>query len=1105
MNRNRMLKFAIFIPIVLGCSATARADVALTVAPLTLTFNPVARNTVSAAQQVQVSASVATTVMIQVNSSSSWLAVDRIGPLNIGTTATTLNVTVNTQNLQAGGYVGSFTVSVSATDYLTVNVSLTVLGASILSATPASVAFAAQLGASSAEPASAKVQIQSSGATLLYTLQTQTTDGQNWLQVDSAGGTTGDPGFNVSVNPSNLKVGSYSGAVTAFSTTTPDTVQIGIALAVNPDATLTVSPLTPPPFLYQTGSNTPPAQQLLAQQVMVSATGGSVQFSVQQMPPEAWLTVSPLAGSAGATPAPVNLTVTPAGLGLSSGSYNTNIIVTPADGEPAQTVAVTLEVGAFPLLQLSTNALSYAAQFDSNQAPPDQQVALTATNSGAVGFSVSSDSPWLTATPASSTTPSMLTVHVNSNALTMGNFTGNITVKPTNGDAYSENIAVSAAVTTTSQLTAGPADLLFSYLAGALTVPAPQMVQIQSSGQPTPFTVTTATSNCGASWLMAASSNSTTPAALTVTVAPNGIAPGICSGTVTLNYNSGTGQATLPILVTVAVSGTSELIVSPPLGFGVESVTQGAAAFSIPIPLTSTDPITPVLFSATTTSVPGTWLGIAGNTSGSTPQNLSVQILPGGLAPGQYSGNVTISSPSLGSTQVTIPVMLTVTSNVTVSLTPAALSFTEAQGGPAAAAGLPAQTLALASTGGTATFTAGVGSITGGSNWLQIAPASGPATGAIQISVLPNSLSHGTYTAQILVSFQNAATVPITVPVVLTVTAPQTLSVSSTTLSFGYQTAGLQPAPQQIAVSSTGGGVAFSIGTTSTAGTASGGWLSVDSASGTTPKNLNISVNTSGLQTGTYTGSITISAPGVLANPVAISVTLTVTPAPPPMPLEIYNAASGVAGAIAPGEIITITGSQLGPASPASGTLLQVNSKGTVASTLAGVQVLFDNIAGTPIFVSAGQINVVVPYEIAGRVSTNIVVAYNAVESTPIAQLLANSAPGFFTVNLSGTGTGGRDQSKRNPERAAGQRVYARTPGERAADLRYRRRSDQSARHHRGHYAESCQRSGVFPGARERDCHRRGPTCYRRLRGRCPGADHRCDSVQRPPSRRSHR
>ncbi len=162
-------------------------------------------------------------------------------------------------------------------------------------------------------------------------------------------------------------------------------------------------------------------------------------------------------------------------------------------------------------------------------------------------------------------------------------------------------------------------------------------------------------------------------------------------------------------------------------------------------------------------------------------------------------------------------------------------------------------------------------------------------------------------------------------------------------------------------------------------------------------------MNALGLPVGSYTGSIGVSAPGVLANPITISVTLTVTPLPP-QPLQIYNAASGATGIVAPGEIITISGHQLGPASPASGISFQANSDGTVASTLGGVQVLFDTNPGTPTYVSAGQINVVVPHAVAGSKSTSIVVTYDGVPSAPILENVASVAPGLFTDNESGTG-----------------------------------------------------------------------------------------------------
>ena len=59
-----------------------------------------------------------------------------------------------------------------------------------------------------------------------------------------------------------------------------------------------------------------------------------------------------------------------------------------------------------------------------------------------------------------------------------------------------------------------------------------------------------------------------------------------------------------------------------------------------------------------------------------------------------------------------------------------------------------------------------------------------------------------------------------------------------------------------------------------------------------------------------------------------------------------------------------------------------------------GVQVMFNNIPGTPIYVSATQINVTVPWEINGQPSANVVVTYNGNSSAPTNVSVNSVAPG---------------------------------------------------------------------------------------------------------------
>ncbi len=619
-------------------------------------------------------------------------------------------------------------------------------------------------------------------------------------------------------------------------------------------------------------------------------------------------------------------------------------------------------------------------------------VTITSSGVGAAGLTVTSDSSWLSATAASPLAPATLIVHVNPTGLAVGVVAGSLTVSPNNG-LSSQKISVTLVVGSASQITVGPSQLLFSYQPG-LAVPPVQTVQVRSAGVPESFGVGVATTSCGMDWLAATPSSNTTPATLAISVQPAFIAPASCQGMVTLSYNSANGPLTTVVFVTLAVAGNAELTVSMPAGFGDEIAQQGAGSYTRQVALDSTDPGSPVNFSASVFG--GSWLSLSGNTTGSTPQTLTIQVNPSALAgPGGFSGNLVITSDSLPDGSLTIPITLSVAS-ASATVSPTSLSFSQNQGGPAPAA----KTLTLSSSTGTGVFTSTVTPITGGS-WITVSPNTGQANGTVQVSVLPNSLPQGDYQAQILFTFPNTASASITVSVTLHVAAPlRTVSVSLQSLNFSYQIGGSQPPAQTIGVTSMGGPVDFAVGVTSS------GWLSTDVSRGTTAKDVNVLVNTAGLTAAgsPYSGSISISAPGVLTNPVVVNVILVVIAAPVPIPMTIASNASGAFGAIAPGELITIKGIALGPDTPASGVLFSVNAQGNVDPILSGVRVLFSNIPGTPTYVSPGQINVIVPYEIEGLASTNVVVERDGVASAGSPVAVAGYAPGLYTNNFAGTG-----------------------------------------------------------------------------------------------------
>jgi uncharacterized protein (TIGR03437 family) len=135
----------------------------------------------------------------------------------------------------------------------------------------------------------------------------------------------------------------------------------------------------------------------------------------------------------------------------------------------------------------------------------------------------------------------------------------------------------------------------------------------------------------------------------------------------------------------------------------------------------------------------------------------------------------------------------------------------------------------------------------------------------------------------------------------------------------------------------------------------------------------------------------------------------------------ITNAASQMAGPIAPGEILSIYGSQLGPAAGAG---LKLDRVGHVANTLAGVQVLFDSTPGTLTYVGSNQINVIAPYSIGRKSSVSVVVTNMGIPSQAATMQVVAASPAVFTADGSGKGAGailnqdGSPNSASNPASA---------------------------------------------------------------------------------------
>jgi uncharacterized protein (TIGR03437 family) len=140
---------------------------------------------------------------------------------------------------------------------------------------------------------------------------------------------------------------------------------------------------------------------------------------------------------------------------------------------------------------------------------------------------------------------------------------------------------------------------------------------------------------------------------------------------------------------------------------------------------------------------------------------------------------------------------------------------------------------------------------------------------------------------------------------------------------------------------------------------------------------------------------------------------------------SVNNAAGFVAGAIAPGEIVSIYGSGLGPS---AGAPFSVDSAtGMVDTALMGTRVLFGGFAAPILYTSSTQVNAIVPYEIAGQSQVAMQVIYQGATSSGTTVPVAAAAPGIFTTSMTGSGQAAavnQDGSLNGPSNPAAKGSY---------------------------------------------------------------------------------
>jgi uncharacterized protein (TIGR03437 family) len=214
-----------------------------------------------------------------------------------------------------------------------------------------------------------------------------------------------------------------------------------------------------------------------------------------------------------------------------------------------------------------------------------------------------------------------------------------------------------------------------------------------------------------------------------------------------------------------------------------------------------------------------------------------------------------------------------------------------------------------------------------------------------------------------------------------------TISLSSTQLQFSYTVGNASPPPQTITISNSGGG------TLTWVASPSASWIVLGAPS------LIVSINPTGLNPGTYQGTVTISATGATNSPQTVSVTLTVTAAT--VQLTTKNSASFGIVALAPDMIAFSEAPGIAPAlvvapgNPWPNTLGSVSLEITDSQGQTGLAPLY--------YVTTNAMSYLIPAGTALGVATAKLTTSTGATITGTFTV-EQVSPGLFTANASGSG-----------------------------------------------------------------------------------------------------
>ena len=557
-----------------------------------------------------------------------------------------------------------------------------------------------------------------------------------------------------------------------------------------------------------------------SQTVQLTAVGGG-SLAWTAVSNASWLSVAP---SSSTTPASLQVSASSSSLGGGTFNGTITLVALGAINSP-QIVNVRLTVVTPPpYIAPSPSILSFVAAIG-QPSPPAQAITIANGGYGSFSYTVATDSSWLSASPASGSTPGSASVSVNATGLALGTYTGNIIITATGVPNSPQSIPV------TLQVLSQDMTETFSDLGvGWINSPMGNASGWSASNGVYSYNGSGLSQSCAGNTAWSDYTFDTNIKLSSLSNWPGGVRARV-------NPSSGAGYAVwlYPGSNQIILYGIGEWNINDssltPLG-------QAALAFD-----TSAFHDLGVAFRGSQISV--YWDGKLLITATDSSFPAGFVCLDTASQPISYS-NIRVDA---------------VQSQVTLAApSPTSLVFSAGPGTSPAP-----QTLNV--TAGSAS-TAWAASVSSGAPWLTISASTTITPGVLTVSANPAGLAEGTYNATVTLSAPGATNSPISIPVTLAVKTA-VLSVTPTNLNF-FVPSNLNPNPQTLQISNLGTGVlGWSASATSN-------WLVLNSTTGSAPSTVTVSPNTSTLANNTYSDTIAINSPDAANSPATISVSTVV-------------------------------------------------------------------------------------------------------------------------------------------------------------------------------------------------------------------------------------